>query len=145
MDENHSTPHGTDVFNAHWNCLCDKCRPRRQAIKNLVDSFSQIPLRWIEQLSDGTIALPMWGTLFCPNEPCDVRNIEKLLEPIEIGNEEDEAFAASGWQEVRGTGIYAIEFDDEFLLGIDGAGYDFYSAHWSRLYDALGYSWHEQV
>ena len=88
--------------------------------------------------------MPMWGTLFVPNESADVSNIEKLLVEIQPNDEEDEAFASAGWMEVSDTGIYAIEFDDELLLGIHGAGYDFFTEHWSRLYDALGYRWHEQ-
>ena len=52
-------------------------------------------------------------------------------------------FADAGWQEVADTGIYAIEIDGELILGIDGAGYDFYTNHWAKLYDALGYHWHE--
>lgn len=55
----------------------------------------------------------------------------------------DTPVVISGWQEVADTGIYALELDDEFLLGIHGAGYDFYGYHWSRLFDALGYQWHE--
>ncbi|MCA9068800.1 MAG: hypothetical protein KDA84_07755 [Planctomycetaceae bacterium] len=146
----HDTPHGTDVFGSHWNCQCDKCEPRRKAVHRLVDSFSQIPARWIEKLShdsdlDGPIALPMWGTLFAPNNPADVSNITNLLKKFEpnIDNDEMATLALSGWQEVADTGIYAREFDDELLLGIHGAGYDFYDHHWSKLYDALGYQWHD--
>jgi hypothetical protein len=37
-------------------------------------------------------------------------------------------------------------FDDEetgdIYIGIDGAGYDFYSQHWIPLYEARGLQWH---
>ena len=56
--------------------------------------------------------------------------------------DEDCAFADSGWQEVGDTGILAREFDGHLLLGINGAGYDFYERHWMTLYRALGYEWH---
>jgi len=143
---NTSPAHGTDIFGFHWNCSCNKCDPRRKAVYRLVDSFSQIPSRWIEELSehrDEWLSLPMWGTFFVPKEGADVRNIEKLMKPIESDNEDHESLRDAGWQEVAETGIYAVWFDDELLLGIHGAGYDFYSQHWSKLYDSLGYRWYE--
>ena len=141
MDENIS-PHGADVFGSHWNCHCDACDLRRNAVRRLVGSFSNLPSRWFEQLSDNQVPLPMWGWLFVVNELADAGNIEKLLRQIEEEDEESQSFAAAGWRQVDETGIYAIEFDDELILGIHGAGYDFYSHHWSPLYDALGYQWH---
>jgi len=57
--------------------------------------------------------------------------------------DEDYWLASSGWQDVGGTGIIAREFDGELLLGINGAGYDFYESHWRRLYEELGYRWHK--
>ena len=46
-------------------------------------------------------------------------------------------------REVGETGISAFEIDGELVLGINGAGYDFYEHHWIPLYEALGYGWHE--
>ena len=43
------------------------------------------------------------------------------------------------------AGSTAVDCDGELVLGINGAGYDFYSDHWSKLYDALGYHWHTPV
>jgi hypothetical protein len=60
------------------------------------------------------------------------------LKPIE--DEEDEFY---GTQEVEDTGISAFEIAGELVLGINGAGYDFYEHHWIPLYTALGYAWHE--
>lgn len=138
-------PHGIDVFGANWNCPCNMCKPRRDATYRLVNSFSGIPRAWVEELAisrDDFIRFPGWGTLFIPKED-DVHNIRELFEEITVENEEDQAFADAGWKEVGHTGIYAIEYDDELLLGIEGAGYDFYANHWSKLYDALGHQWHE--
>jgi len=87
----------------------------------------------------------MWGTLFLPKESADVRNIEHLMQELPADDEEAICFRDAGWQAVAETGIYAIQFDGELLLGIHGAGYDFYSEHWSKLYDALGYLWHESA
>jgi|CXWL01.1.fsa_nt_gi hypothetical protein len=118
---------------------------RDDATRRLVDSFSQIPTRWIEELAQARgafLPLPMWGTVFMPNDTADVSNIQRLLRSIETTDNDDEAFADAGWREVTDTGIYAIEFDGGLLLGIHGAGYSFYDHHWSKLYDALGYHWH---
>jgi len=57
--------------------------------------------------------------------------------------DEDAALVMAGWDDVGSTGIVAREFDGELLLGINGAGYDFYESHWHRLYEELGYSWHK--
>ena len=32
-----------------------------------------------------------------------------------------------------------------FALGIDGAGYDFYDAHWVPLYRLRGFTWHKET
>jgi hypothetical protein len=80
----------------------------------------------------------MWGSMFIVNDSVDKRRIKALLKPVE--DEEDELY---GSQEVGDTGISAFEIDGELVLGINGAGYDFYEQHWTPLYNALGYEWHE--
>jgi len=145
MEDNTQMPHGSSVFQAHWNCDCKLCGPKRTAVRDLVASFSSIPARWIADLAEHHgefLPLPMWGTLFLPQNSCDVANIGDLLCELRVESDDDATFAAAGWQEVARTGILAREFDGELLLGIHGAGYDFYEAHWSGLYDALGYRWH---
>ncbi|MCA9124889.1 MAG: hypothetical protein H6822_20210 [Planctomycetaceae bacterium] len=118
---------------------------RLEATRQLVDSFSRVPSQWIEELGQARgeyLPLPMWGTLFMPSDSSDVRQIERLLRPIDASGEDEQCLSDAGWQEVADTGIYAIDFDDELLLGIHGAGYNFYDHHWSKLYTALGYRWH---
>jgi hypothetical protein len=80
----------------------------------------------------------MWGTMFLVNDPVDKRAIQALLQPVT--DEEDELY---GSEEVGNTGIFAFDIDGEIVLGIHGAGYDFYEHHWIPLYEALGYAWHE--
>ena len=41
-----------------------------------------------------------------------------------------------------GFRIYESE-DYGYIFGIDGAGYDFYEAHWIPLYKAIGLKWHD--
>lgn len=72
-------------------------------------------------------ALPMWGTLWAFDDPIDnwwltERNgIQKMAE--------------------CGFRIYD-QADYQYIFGIDGAGYNFYKAHWIPLYKARGLHWH---
>ena len=142
-----SPAHGTNIFGFHRKCYCKKCDARRKAIHQLVDSFSQLPSLWIEEVLEYRCEgspLPMWRTLFIPKASADIRNIKKMMQSIQSNDNDSKCFRNYGWQEVADTGIFALWFDDELLLGIHGAGYDFYPQHWEKLYDALGYRWHEQ-
>ncbi len=142
-----SPAHGRDVLHTHWNCGCPKCDRKRAAVHRLVDSFSRIPGRWIETLAERIgecLPLPMWGTLFAPNESADVSSLKQHYGRVS-GTDGDEDLAcleSAGWRGVAGTGVLAVEFDGVLLLGIHGAGHSFYSHHWEPLYDALGYEWH---
>ena len=72
--------------------------------------------------------LPMWATLWRVSNVCDYDYI------IDHTKEVSEA----------GFRIYYDENDDELYLGIDGCGYDFIDAHWSKLYDLKGMKWHDE-
>lgn len=134
--------HGFDVFNTNHGCECVHCKSYRDAVKRLVNSFSSIPTRWLQHLDDAPTCLPMWGTVFMPTDSVDIRRIDELLRTLEVN---DDDCIGLEWQAVGDTGIYAIECDGELILGIDGAGYDFYTDHWSKLYDAIDYHWHTPV
>ena len=116
------------------------------AVHRLLDSFSQIPARWVQELAHfkhNYLPFPMWGTLFMPLDHIDVDGIQRLFKTIECDDDGDlQELRDAGWHAVGDTGILAIYFEDELLLGINGAGYDFYEAHWAPLYQALGYHWH---
>ena len=71
--------------------------------------------------------LPMWGTMF------DVPNMDQ-----EWVRDNLDKVAECGFR------IYDFETMDLLLLGIDGAGYDFYEAHWIPLYEARGLTWHKE-
>jgi len=140
--------HGSKAFSTHGGCRCRRCEKKREAVTRLVDSFSGIPAEWIADLAehDGTfLPLPMWSTLFLPKDAADVRAIKRLLRPLAVEDKGSDlaALAEAGWQAVADTGILAIEFREELLLGIHGAGYSFYAEHWEPLYNAMGYHWHE--
>jgi hypothetical protein len=74
----------------------------------------------------------------------EVRRIRgEVMEQWQESGNDNAALASFGWQNVGSTGIVAREIDGHLMLGINGAGYDFYEAHWMPLYLALGYSWHK--
>ena len=70
--------------------------------------------------------LPMWGTLWSLSDSCDKWWLGENLQAV----------ANCGFR------IYESE-DYEYLIGIDGAGYDFYESHWIPLYKARGLQWHK--
>jgi len=79
----------------------------------------------LEAYEEENPKIPMWGWVFVPNDPCDQEWIrghaDKVAECGFIVYETDE------------IGVY---------LGVNGAGYDFYEAHWLPLYRARGLRWH---
>lgn len=74
---------------------------------------------------------PMWNTWFIPN--WWVRGyVERHVEEV----------AEMGFTLIYESGHdYSEHF---FALGIDGAGYSFRDTHFTRLYDAMGITWHEE-
>jgi hypothetical protein len=72
--------------------------------------------------------LPMWGTMWAFDDSIDNWWLEEK----------------DGLQKMADCGfrIYRQE-DYEYLFGIDGAGYDFWEAHWIPLYKARGFHWHD--
>ena len=77
------------------------------------------------QYDDG---LPMWGTLWALSDGCDKHWLGENLQSV----------ANCGFR------IYESE-DYEYLIGIDGAGYDFYESHWIPLYKVRGLQWHDEI
>lgn len=141
-----NAPHGVNAFGDHQSCRCQACENYRSAVTRLVDSFSMISADWIRELCENrglSLPLPMWGTLFLPRFDADVRAITRLaICPDVVDDLEQDALIVAGWMQIPNCGVWTAEFDDHLLLGIDGAGYDFFAQHWSKLYDALGYHWH---
>ena len=76
------------------------------------------------QRDDG---LPMWGTMWEFKDVCDEQWLENNLQAV----------ANCGFR------IYESE-DYGYLIGIDGAGYDFYEAHFCPLYKTRGLHWHKE-
>lgn len=68
--------------------------------------------------------LPMWGWMWTLDSCTEYWIRHNLEETADMGFR-----------------IYEDE-DGDIYIGIDGAGYDFYDAHWMPLYDAMGLQWH---
>lgn len=74
--------------------------------------------------------LPMWGTMWSFGDSAD-----------DWWLEEDD-----GIKLMSECGFRIYESDEfGYFFGIDGAGYDFYDAHWIPLYKARGLQWHDPV
>lgn len=74
--------------------------------------------------------LPMWGTMWSFGDSADDWWLEE-------GN---------GIKIMSECGFRIYESDEfGYFFGIDGAGYDFYDAHWIPLYKARGLQWHDPV
>ena len=75
----------------------------------------------------GPVDPPMWSTWFEPVDALDVDWIEGHTRTV---------------AELGFTLIYADGYF--YALGIDGAGYNFYTAHWIPLYRRRGLKWHDE-
>lgn len=69
---------------------------------------------------------PMWGTMW------------------QFGDSIDDWWLKEHLEEMAECGFRIYEHDEwGYFFGIDGAGYDFYEAHWIPLYEKRGLKWHE--
>jgi len=119
---------------------------RRDAAQKWVNNFNAIPTQMIAKLwnadpedweevtssesDDYYEQLPMWGTMWSFRESFDNDWLE---------NENGiELMTRSGFR------IFKSE-EFGYFFGIDGAGYDFYEAHWIPLYNQRGLKWHDPI
>ena len=119
---------------------------KEQATRKWVEEFNRVPTNVIKKLAaldyyeveqvtpweenderlEWAEAQPMWGWMWTFNDITDAEWLEKHLKEVHE----------------CGFRIY-YQQDYGYLLGIDGAGYDFYEEHWIPLYEARGLKWHE--
>jgi hypothetical protein len=58
----------------------------------------------------------------------------------------DEEWIRNNLEVVEACGFLIYDSDETgILLGVDGAGYSFYDAHWIPLYNARGLMWHTKA
>ena len=74
-------------------------------------------------------ALPMWGTMWSFEDKADDYWLEE-----------------KGGLKMMSQCGFRIYRSEEFgyFFGLDGAGYNFYDAHWTPLYEARGMRWHDE-
>ena len=73
--------------------------------------------------------IPAWATVFVPKEWIDAEWIKRHAKEI-----------------YEKTGFIVYDTDElGVYLGVNGAGYDFFDAHWIKLYRLRGLKWHETL
>lgn len=74
--------------------------------------------------------LPMWGTMWGFGDWIDENWIEE----------------GDGMRALSDCGFRVYEHSEwGYFFGIDGAGYDFFEAHWVPLYKKRGLKWHKEA
>lgn len=97
-------------------------------IATIIDGDEKIEVDYNETYLEHDSFLPMWGWLWSFGESIDE---EWARENLEVLSE-------------CGFRIYEDIYDGILYFGIDGAGYNFYQAHWIPLYKARGLKWHDE-
>jgi len=84
------------------------------------------------------------------NRDVDYEKIQKAIKDDDYGVLEEYINEQMGGENCildkdgETTNMYLHEVQDEFIISVNGAGFDFYSGVWDVLYDALGLQWHNQ-
>lgn len=96
--------------------------------KEELESFEEYTKAYEKWESDSLNNFPTWGTIFECKSKDDANRIRDNI------------------NEVQEMGFIILDDFDELdlCLGVDGGGYNFYEAHWSKLYDFLGMKWHDE-
>lgn len=123
-------------YDSVGNNICPTCfeKEKQEHEEDKEDDDDEYTLEdssaYIEQVEDNDnyreYGLPMWGWLWNPHSL-------------------DEDWIKDNLEIVADCGFRIYESDEVgVLIGIDGAGYDFYEAHWIPLYKARGLQWHNE-
>lgn len=117
---------------------------KQEAIKIFVErNFSAIPQDWVKivsnELGAEIYSWPMWSMMWI----IDGNVGEQLLKHAKEVGENDDNEEMRGAMRIADTAAYIYELDGEHVLGINGAGWDFYDGVWDVLYDLVGLKWHE--
>jgi len=78
--------------------------------------------------SEERFPFPMWGWYFQPSDPLDADWFEEHAEEVYLK---------------CGVCVYCTD-ETGIMLGINGAGYNFYDSHWLPLYRLRGLKWHDE-
>lgn len=137
---------------------------KREAIEKFIErDLNAIPQEWVqivaEKLNAEIYAWPMWGTMWQVDEwlgkklmdaavrvcdPDECENHDKNT-TCDICEDHEEMGGAMNIKDKDGTGtaVYIYEIDGRYVIGVHGAGWNFYTGVWDMLYDLLGLEWHD--
>jgi hypothetical protein len=112
------------------------------AIRHFVDRFlQQIPTHWVQIVADQQgeyHRFPMWGKMFIAENWIG----KKLWERSGIVNAPGD-IEMDGERQIGDTPAYIYQIDERYVIGVHGAGWDFYEGVWDKLYDLAGLTWHQ--
>ena len=140
-------------------------KTKKEAIEAFVErDFKPIPQEWVKIVSEhkgeDIYAWPMWGTMWFVEfdswgekllnasvrvcEPSECENHDKN-KTCDICEDYEEMGGAMNFKDKdgNGTAVYVYEIDGQYLIGINGAGWNFYDGVWDKLYDFFGLDWHD--
>jgi hypothetical protein len=146
-------------------------KTKREAIEAFVSrDFSPIPQEWVNIVAEAkgwdNQPLPMWGTMWfvnfdswgeklyeasvevCAPEECENNQAENKTDDhfCDWCEDYEEMLGARNFKDKdgNGTAIYVYEIEGQYLIGVNGAGWDFYVGVWDKLYDFFGLEWHDK-
>jgi hypothetical protein len=99
------------------------------------EKFIELPANWLPKIAGKPIPLPIWSSVFLANNPEHHAIIKALLREIEDDGED--ASLKEFWYRVGDTGFITCQVEGRIFLGVDGAGYCFYKAHWEPLFELI--------
>ncbi len=133
-------------------------KKKEECIKLWVErNFSGVPTEWVQAVAEkkglDIYAWPMWGTMWLVDDYIG----EKLMEASVMMTTSDECEnhdkdtncdtcdteEMAGAYNIKGTSAYIYDIDGQYVVGIHGAGWNFYQGVWDALYDICGTEWHK--
>ncbi len=116
---------------------------KEEAIRLMVErDFESVPTEWVRIVAEhhGEYHnFPMWGTMFTVDD-----FVGKNLEKHTVIMEENEDEEMAGEMNIIGTAAYLYVIDGRYVVGVHGAGWNFYDGVWNNIYDLLGLKWHDE-
>lgn len=109
--------------------------------------FSPIPTPWVRTIGEihggELFNLPMWGTMWLVNDYVGTKlSRHAVTMSADCGDDYDEEMEGERW--IKGTAAYLYRIENQWVVGVNGAGWNFYEGVWDVIYDLLGLEWHKQ-
>lgn len=131
---------------------------KSEAVHAFVErDFNAIPLDWVkavaEMKGEEIHTWPMWGTMWIVDNHTGEQlmkashsvysSLDEATEAEPSGDPQDYVDEEMGGAlKIADTAAFIYEIDGQYVVGINGAGWDFYNGVWNKLYDLLGLEWH---